>query len=303
MARWMGLAADWLAPIYNHIAADVLAGSYVQVDETPIEYLAPGNGQTKKGYLWVCNRPGGGVVFHWATSRAASCLDNVIPATFKGTLQCDAYSAYGCFAESRNGEIDLAGCYAHVRRKFYEALEQAPQTAGWLLRQIAHLYKTEEKLRLGRAGPRLREAVRATESRTVHNRIHRTLLRLKTRKRYLPKSPMGQAIDYALNQWGALGVYLGNGLVEIDNNLVENAIRPTAVGKKNWLFMGDAEAGHRGAVLYTIVENCRRHAVDPYAYLRHVLTRLPTMTNWQTKDATPEAYAKAQRQPAQRAAA
>ena len=125
---------------------------------------------------------------------------------------------------------------------------------------------------------------------------------MKIRKRYLPQSSLGKAIDYALGQWSALCVYLEDGRVEICNNLIENSIRPTAIGKKNWLFVGDADAGQRGAILYTLIENCRRHGLDPYAYLRDVLTKLPTMTNWQIKDVTPEAYAKALRHPQLRAA-
>jgi hypothetical protein len=101
---------------------------------------------------------------------------------------------------------------------------------------------------------------------------------------------MGLALDYALNNWPLLGIYLDDGRVEIDNNLVENAIRPTALGKKNWLFIGEAVAGERSAILYTIVESCRRRGLDPYAYLRHVLTRLPSSTNWQIADLTPEAW-------------
>ena len=112
---------------------------------------------------------------------------------------------------------------------------------------------------------------------------------------------MGQAIDYALGQWPMLSVYLQDGRVEIDNNLVENAIRPTALGKKNWLFIGEASAGTRGAILYTIVESCRRRALDPYRYLRELLTALPTMTNWQLKDWTPQAWAKSKR-PSRKAA-
>jgi conflict system STAND superfamily ATPase/transposase IS66 family protein/transposase IS66-like protein/WD40 domain-containing protein len=106
---------------------------------------------------------------------------------------------------------------------------------------------------------------------------------------YLPRSAFGQAIDYALSNWPLLCVYLENGRLEIDNNLVENAIRPTAVGKKNWLFLGDADAGHRSAILCTIIESCRVRGIDPYAYLRDVLTRLPSMTNWQVKQVTPQA--------------
>lgn len=111
----------------------------------------------------------------------------------------------------------------------------------------------------------------------------------------MPQSSLGQAISYALGQWESLAVYLQDGTIEIDNNLVENAIRPTALGKKNWLFFGDAQAGQRSAVLYTIIESCRRRGVEAYAYLRDVLTRLPTMTNWQIKDITPQAWAKSRK--------
>jgi transposase len=107
---------------------------------------------------------------------------------------------------------------------------------------------------------------------------------------------MGQAIDYALSQWSSLEVYLADGRVEIDNNLVENAIRPTALGKKNWLFVGEADAGQRGAIIYTLVESCRRRGQDPYKYLREVLTRLPHMTNRQIPEVTPQAWCKARRQ-------
>ena len=102
---------------------------------------------------------------------------------------------------------------------------------------------------------------------------------------------MGLAISYALSHWTLLGVYLEDGRVEIDNNLCENAIRPTALGKKNWLFIGQAEAGDRAAILYTIVECCRRRGLDPYAYMRDILTRLPNATNWQIEELTPQAWA------------
>jgi len=298
LARWMGLAADWLAPIYDHIRAGVVGGAYIQMDETPIEYLAPGNGQTRTGYLWVCNRPGGDVVFHWHASRAAKCVEKIIPGDFRGVIQCDGYAGYRSFAENgeREGQIQLAACYAHARRKFYEAQEQAPRIVGWLLRQIGHLYMIERRLREERAGPRLRQATRAAQSRPIHERLHQALVRLKIKKRTLPQSSLGKAIDYTLGQWNGLGVFLENGRVEIDNNLVENAIRPTAIGKKNWLFVGDADAGQRGAILYTLIENCRRRNIDPYAYLRDVLTKLPTMTNRQIKNWTPEAYVKALRE-------
>jgi transposase len=290
LARWVELAADWLAPIYRQIQAGVLAAGYVQVDETPIDYLDPGGGQTGQGYLWVCAVPRGDVVFHWETSRAAECLRNVLPADFTGTVQCDGYAAYPAFARQHPKPLTLAGCWAHVRRKFHDASEQSPKLSGWFLRQLQHLYRAEAELRELRAGPKLRAAVRASQSRLIVERLHRALLRVQAR--VLPQSPLGQALSYALGQWPTLTVYLEDGRVEIDNNLVENAIRPTALGKKNWLFIGADTAGDRSAVLYTVIESCRRRGLDPYAYLRDVLTRIPAMTNHQVPEITPVNWAR-----------
>jgi transposase len=303
MARWLGLAADWLRPLYEHIHTGVMAGGYVQIDETPVEYLSPGNGQTKQGYLWACKRPGADVSFTWATSRAARCLDHIIPADFTGTVQCDGYQAYPAFANRSEGRITLAACWAHARRKFHEAKDNAPQHAGWLLLQIQHLYRIEKHLRETRAGPRQRHAVRSSHSRMIIQRIHRAITRLKLSRRHLPQSAMGKAIDYTLTMWPMLTVYLEDGRIEIDNNPVENAIRPTAIGKKNWLFIGEAEAGQRSAILFTIIEACRSRGIDPQTYLRDVLTRLPTLTNRQIENVTPAAWAKAQQTTAQRQAA
>ena len=297
LARWVALAADWLQPIYEQIRTGVMAGGYVQVDETPIDYLAPGNGKTKQGYLWTGSRPGGDVFFHWETSRATACLENIIPATFTGTIQCDGYAAYRAFANRRGQAIELAGCWAHVRRKFHEASQSAPRLAGWLLGQIQQLYRIEANLRAHHAGPNLREAVRASESRPVVKRVERALLKLKASKRQLPQSLLGTAIDYALGQWRTLEIYLADGRVEIDNNLVENTIRPTAIGKKNWLFVGEADAGQRSAIIYTVIETCRRQGLNPYQYLRDVLSRLPNMTNHQIPEVIPTAWAKTQRKP------
>jgi hypothetical protein len=277
----------------------VLGGGYVQVDETPIEYLAPGHGQTKLGYLWTCARPGGDTVFTWHTSRAAACLESIIPSGFRGTLQTDGYSAYPAFVRAHNAHagteaITLAGCWAHARRAIHQARESAPRIVAWLLRQIAHLYQIEDRLRQHRAGPILCRTVRAAQSAMILRRIRAALLRI--RPRHLPQSALGKAISYTLDQWPALEAFLRDGRIAIDNNRVENAIRPTAVGKKNWLFIGEAEAGHRGAILYTIVESCRRRGIDPQAYLRDVLTRLPKMTTSQIPEVTPEAWSKARRQ-------
>ena len=302
MMQWLGLAADWLKPIYEHVRTGVLGGGYVQIDETPIEYLAPGHGETKLGYFWTCARPGGDTFFHWETSRAASCLHELMPRSWKGTLQSDGYAAYPAFARAHNARvgveaISLAGCWAHARRALLKGREMAPSTVGWLLYQIAELYKIEARLRERGVGPALRRVVRAEHSAMIVRRLRRALLRI--RARYLPQSALGRGITYVLDQWPSLELFLTDGRLEIDNNTVENAIRPTAVGKKNWLFIGAADTGDRAAILYTIVESCRRRRLDPLEYLRDVLTRLPKMKITEVASLTPEAWAKEQSRPAQ----
>jgi len=174
---------------------------------------------------------------------------------------------------------------AHVRRGFFEAKDQDPAIVGWILNQIGILYGWEEDLRKNRAGPGFRESIRASHSRMVVQRLGRALHKL--RSRYLPRSPMGEAISYALNQWDAVSRFVDHGEVEIDDNLVENAIRPTCVGKKNWMFFGSEEAGVRNAAVFTLIQNCRIHGIDPYAYLKDVLERLPTTMNKQVAHLTP----------------
>ena len=290
MVRWMEMIADRLEPVYNKISDQVLGGDYIQMDETPIRYLDPGNGKTQIGYLWVTGKPGGDAVFRWKTSRAAQCVKDILPPEFKGILQTDAYSAYGSFAKGRP-EVTMAGCMAHARRKFYQAREQKPGAANFILCHIAALYRVEASLRKRKAGPVLREADRAAASRPILDRLERALKILAPR--FLPQSNMGKAIAYSLSIWPSLQVYLAAGRVEIDNNLVENAIRPTAIGKKNFLFIGAAEAGKKTAILYTIVESCRRRGIDPLAYLHDVLTRIPRYTNHTVHELTPENWAKA----------
>ena len=311
MARWVEHVANWLQPITESIKGNLFKdceeGGYVQVDESPIKYLSPGTGKAQQGYVWTYRKPatqrdpkGGDVYFDWQTSRGHECLKKVIPSDYRGVVQCDAYSAYPTFARSHANEIILAGCWAHVRRKFFEAYEiagegsQAQQRGAWILRQIQNLYRIEKKLResrAGPAGPALRQAVRQGESRPILARIRRYLETIeKSKSRVLSKSHLGKAIAYTLSQWDALNVFINDGRVEIDNNLVENAIRPTALGKKNWLFIGGADTGWRSAVIYTIIESCRTRGCDPWEYLQDVLTRLPNATNWDIPSLTPAAW-------------
>jgi transposase len=285
MVLWTGQCVRLLEAIVVCIKQEVQQSPYVQVDETPVRYLDPelpgGSGQ---GYLWTALVPGKCVIYEWHASRAAACLDSLLGKDYQGKLQCDAYGAYPAFAKDKAG-VKLFGCLAHGRRGFFEAKEQAPQVAGWILNQIGILYGWEEQMRQSRAGPSRREALRASHSRMVMKRLHRALEKLAPR--YLPRSPMGQAISYALNQWALLECFLEHGEVEIDNNLVENAIRPTAIGKKNWLFFGSEEAGERNAVIYTLIQNCRMHGVEPGAYLKDILERLPRMLHRDVDQLTP----------------
>jgi transposase len=289
MADWMRVTADWLSPIYRHIRDGLKKSGYLQIDETPVRYCLAEGGGSGQGYFWVyhhpplAGRPGGEVLYEWHTGRGTECLDKMLD-DFAGKVQCDGYGAYGSYAKDHK-KIVLAACWAHARRKFFEAREESPRFAGFVLNQIGHLYKIEEELRTHRAGPRLRHAVRAAQSGMILERIHRVLLRKRTL--YLPQGQMGKAIAYALGLWEELMRFRDDGRLEIDNNLVENAIRPTAVGKKNWLFIGHPEAGDRSAIIYTLLENCKRLGINPQEYLHDVLTKLPSMTNMQTHELTP----------------
>jgi hypothetical protein len=292
LARWVELVAQWLTPVYQQIKTGVMGGGYVQLDETPINYLEPGAGRTLKGFLWTGSRPGGDVFFDWHASRAGACLDSIVPVDFQGTVQCDGYAAYNRLAARPDKAIKLAYCWAHVRRKFNDALEGSARTAGWMVKQIQLLYRIESRLRETKAGPALRQAVRAAQSKPVVARIRKACALLIRSNRFLPSSAMTNALDYAESQMPGLGVYLEDGRVEIDNNLVENAIRPTALGKKNWLFIGQEQAGDRGAIIYTVIESCRRRGLNPYAYLKDVLTQLPRMTIQQLPEILPAAWGK-----------
>ena len=292
LCRAVESAADWFRLVVQEIGRQQFAQRYVQVDETPVKYLSPGQGQTSRGYFWVVYGPTGDTVYHWYPGRGHDCLKQIVPRAFRGTLQCDGYGAYETFAGTREA-VELAACWAHARRKFEAAYEQteAPVRSAWFLGQIALLYRIEARLRKSRASPTIREAVRQSQSRMIVERIGRVLQHLRTRQAHLPQSLMGKAIDYALGLWDRLQVYLSQGDVEIDTNGVENAIRPSAVGKKNWLFIGANEAGWRSAVLYSIMTSCRNHGIDPYAYVRDMLERLPTLKAHEIPDHTPAAWA------------
>jgi len=164
-------------------------------------------------------------------------------------------------------------------------------TTAWFLKQIALLYALEKRLRQGQAGPRLRQAARAAEAGMILSRIKKAMDRIAPG--LLPQSLLGKAIHYTLELWPQLTGYVEQGEVEIDSNAIENAIRPTAVGKKNFLFVGHPDAGWRSAVIYSILGTCRRYGIDPAKYLKDVLTRLPDLKQSDIPSLTPRAWAKA----------
>jgi transposase len=292
LCGWVETAADWLASIYREMKAGLVARDYLQADETPIRYLDPDvKGKSLSGWLWTYSAPQGDVVFEWQVSRSREGPREFLKS-FAGKLQTDGYGVYESLARERGEELILIGCWAHARRGFHEALGEG-RSAAWLVGQIGQLYAVEKYLREQKAGPQLRAAVRAWQSRPIVERLRRAMA--VVRRRVLPKSLLGQAIDYTLNRWEALTRYVDDGRLEIDNNSCENAIRPTAVGKKNFLFIGHPEAGQRSAVIYSVLGSCRRHGINPAEYLQDVFERLPKAKTSEVPALTPAAWAKAKR--------
>jgi transposase len=298
MGSWVEQAAELVKAVYRAIRKDLLRGNYLQADETPIRYLDPDvKGKSRHGYLWTYSRPGGDVLFEWRVSRSREGPEEFLK-TFRGKLQTDGYAAYESLAKER-GDLTLIGCWAHARRGFHEALAET-KLAAWFIYQIGLLYDVERALREQKAGPGLRQAMRVWQSQPVLMRLRcaMELIRRKT----LPQGLLGQAIDYTLKRWEALTRFEEDGALEIDNNLIENAIRPSALGKKNWLFVGHPEAGERSAVIYTLLGSCRRHGINPFDYLKDLFTRLPAAKITQIKEFTPAAWAKAKAKPIPQAA-
>ncbi len=305
LCDWALLGAESLDLIYRIIQEEHWRSLYRQLDETPIPYLKPGSGNAQTGYLWLSNIPRTSVFFHWHPGRDASGLDALFAPDPVDThpltdnqlqelvvlIQCDGYQVYRSRAE-KNKNLKLLGCHAHMRRKFFEARDQSPRLVSWILYQIQLIYQIETRLRETNAVPVIREAVRAAETRMIHQRLHKAILMLSKRG-ILPSTKLGKAITYALNQWPYLAACLTEGRAEIDNNLIENAIRPSKLGRKNWLFVGNGESGRKCAILYTIVENCRIQGIDVRDYLTDVLTRLPGMKARDAASLTPVNWKKA----------
>ena len=290
---WTHAAADYLNPIGEAIKAELFASDALQIDETPMNYLSPGHGRTRQGYLWTYrDLERGTVYFDWQLGRGHTCLIELLglddpsgTAPFPRIIQCDGFSAYQALAARFRG-IQLGGCLAHIRRKFYEAREQAPEVVMPILHGIRELYRIERWLRHTKAPPECRRLVRRANSRPLADELRRKIEDEQTN--HLPQSKLGEAIRYALRQWSEFTVYLEEGRLEIDNNLIENALRPAKLGLKNYLFIGSAEAGSSSALIYTLLANCTVHDLDPEIYLAEVFRRLsPTATPEQIAELTP----------------
>jgi transposase len=296
LVRWVEKAAQWIKPIYIHMQMELLGGDYLQVDETPIQYCDPDYGERKSRKGWLCaySRPKDNVCFKWSVSRAHEPVTSHLKG-FEGVVQSDGYQPYITFAAGSE-TVELAACWAHARRKFFDCKDLHPRECGVYLKLVARLYAVEQEIRERRSAEKGFDdeaalKLRAEKSANTHVRIHRVLIIL--RRNCLPKSGLGKACDYSLRLWEHLSTYLSHGRVEIDNNLMENAIRPTAIGKKNWLFVGHPEAGERPAILYSILISCQRLEVDPATYLRDVLSMdLPNMSEEQLAELTPKNWKK-----------
>ncbi len=279
LCRWADIAADTLEPLYKLTHRNLLEAEVLQADESPVRFLDPGRGKCATGYYWGLHAPQcgakGDILFQWHPSRRSACLDDLLPG-YTGILQTDGYAAYDSWS-ARNPGVTLAACWAHARRKFHEAFKSGHTPAAAPLRHIQQLYQIEKTLRQTRAGPEERTRVRQAEAVPILDELHHTLLQLQ--RQVLPRNPVGEAVAYTLTLWTRLNLYATDGRLDIDNNNLENAFRPPAVGKRNWLFVGGEGTGQRGAILHTLLENAVRHGHNPEAWLADVLERLPAMTN------------------------
>ena len=276
MCDWVEVAAMWLEPLYRHMHRGLIRGDYIQADETIVRCNDPDHkrGETLQCYLWVISRPGSDVVFSFRETRCHDELPSLL-GSFRGVLQSDQYGAYASHERKTEGVVRV-GCWAHCRRKFHDAIGERPKAANLVLRIIARLYKLEREWDEANVGDQ-RAALRREHFARPLRWLRYVVSGLS--KQALPNLDMGKACSYLLNHWDVLVAHQNHSFTRLDNNLVENSIRPTAIGRKNWLFIGHPAAGQRSAIIYSLVVSCQRHGKDPLAYLRDVLRRLPAMTN------------------------
>jgi transposase len=271
LCGWVKRSARLLSPLYERLKDQVLSSDYLQADETPIRVLDPmKSGTTHQGYYWVYYDPidrAGFFDYQKGRSRAGP---NRILQDFKGCLQTDGYNGYDEI--TRQKTVTGVGCMSHARRYFVEARSADAGRADWMLSEIQKLYATERRSRDENLSFDQRLKLRQEEALPVLEAMKAWLDRESIQ--VLPKSAPGKAIAYMLSQWSRLTVYVTDGRLEIDNNLVENAIRPVAVGRKNYLFAGSHGGARQAALIYTLMANARLHKIEPFSYLRDVLSRI-----------------------------
>ena len=289
LCDWTRACADLLEPIVRHMAEEVVKGSKVHTDDTPVAVLDKSLGKTRRGRLWtyIGGEEHEHIVFDYTPTRGRDGPMQFLRG-FEGYLQADAYAGYNrIYAEQQVQEV---ACWAHARRKFFEAsqhLSGDPFTAMAFVSQLYDIERRAKDLRVEE-----RQAYRCQHARPVLDAFKTWLDGRAVVVR--PKSQLGAAIGYVQRQWDALVRYTEQGYLEIDNNRAERALRSVAIGRKNWMFLGNDDSGQRTAVLYSLVVSCKNLGIDPFVYLRDVLERLPTHPPEQIADLTPKAWLDAQ---------
>lgn len=273
LGAWVGVCGMRLRPLVDALHDELLQQAVLHADETPIQMLSPGKGKTHRAYLWAyaATQFTGlrAVVYQFAESRAGEHARQFL-GEWKGKLVCDDYGGYKAgFAQG----ITEIGCMAHARRKFFDLhATNKSQIAEQALKFIGTLYDIERDIAESDVQTRL--TVRQERGRPVVDLLHQWMI--GQRERVPEGSAIMKALDYSLKRWQALTRYLDDGAVPIDNNLIENQIRPWAIGRSNWLFAGSLRAGQRSAAIMSLIRSAQLNGHDPYVYLKDVLTRLPT---------------------------
>ena len=286
LCDWLAQSAKLLERLYALMVASVLKSKVIHTDDTPVRLLGESGAQTGRLWVYVGDRQHPYTVFDATTNHSRDGPVTFL-REFAGYLQADAFSGYNCvFAR---GVTEVA-CWAHARRKFVEAESSHAALASEAIARIRALYEVEKRAKELSSAERL--ALRQAESAPLLRSFGEWLEQL--RATVLPKSSLATAIGYALNQWQALNVYVTDGDLNIDNNAAENALRGTAVGRKNWLFYGSETGGHTAAILTSFTATCKRHGINPWLYLKDVLTRLPACPPEQLANLLPDAWAVAQ---------
>ena len=284
---WTKEALIKLHPLYEQLIFDTKTKGYLQVDESPIKVLdSDKKGAAHQGYYWVYHAPlDGTVLFDYQPTRGQVAAKKLLD-TFKGYLQTDGYAVYEKYG--RRKDITHLACWAHARRAFERALDNDKARAAKALLMIQQLYTVERKAREEKLSAEQIKELRLTESLPVINELGKWIF--EEIKTTLPKSQIGKAMAYAYARWDALSAYLYDGKLQIDNNLVENAIRPLALGRKNYLFAGSHEAAQRAAMIYSFCAICKKHEVNPFQWLKYTLENIMTINHKNLKDLYPQNY-------------